>query len=140
MSDPGGFVATGGCLCGAVRFGLKEKLAPVGFCHCSKCRRVSGVGSNAVLNVRRDRFEWVSGEDNIRVYATPEGWKSLFCRTCGCPVPHILSDGLRVLVPAGALDGDPDLAHAGHIFVGSKARWDVIGDDAPQFDEWAPQG
>ena len=136
MAQAGDFVATGGCLCGAVRFGLKEKLSPVGFCHCSLCRRASGVGSNAVLNTRRDRFEWLSGEDHVQVYATASGWKTLFCRTCGCPVPHVLSDGQRVLVPAGALDGDPDLAHAGHIFVGSKARWEVIGDDAPQFEEW----
>ena len=130
------FVATGGCLCGAVRFGLKDKLAPVGFCHCSRCRRVSGTASNAILNIRRDRFEWLSGEDHIQIYATPTGWKSLFCRACGCPVPHVRSDGQRVLVPAGALDGDPDLAISGHIFVGSKARWEVIGDHSPQFDEW----
>jgi hypothetical protein len=132
------FVATGGCLCGAIRFGLKDKLPPVGFCHCSLCRRVSGVGSNAVLNVRRDRFEWLAGEDNVQVYATPTGWKSLFCRTCGCPAPHVLRDGRPVLVPAGALDGDPALALSGHIFVGSKARWEVIADDAPQFDTWPP--
>ena len=44
MAQAGDFVATGGCLCGAVRFGLKEKLSPVGFCHCSLCRRASGVG------------------------------------------------------------------------------------------------
>lgn len=138
MTEPAGpFVATGGCLCGAIRFGLKDKLSPVGFCHCSKCRRVSGVGSNAILNTRIDRFEWLSGEDQVQVYATPDGWKSLFCRTCGCPAPHILSDGKRVLVPAGLLDGDPELAIAGHIFVGSKARWEVIADDSPQFHEWA---
>ncbi|HEX7946183.1 MAG TPA: GFA family protein [Phenylobacterium sp.] len=138
MSEPAqSFVATGGCLCGAIRFGLTEKLAPVGFCHCSLCRQASGGVSNAVLNVRRDRFEWVSGEDHVQVYATPSGWKSLFCRTCGCPAPHVLSDGKRVLVPAGVLDGDPDLAISGHIFVGSKAKWEVIGDDgSPQFDEW----
>lgn len=133
------FVATGRCLCGAIRFGLKEKLAPVGFCHCSLCRRTSGAGSNAVLNVRRGRFEWLAGEDNIQTYANETGWKSLFCRTCGSPAPHVLSDGERVLVPAGLLDGDPDLPRSGHIFVGSKARWEVIADDAPQFDEWPPQ-
>jgi hypothetical protein len=133
----GEFVATGGCLCGAVRFGLKEKLSPVGFCHCSLCRRVSGGVSNAILNTRRDRFEWLSGEDNIQVWATPSGWKSLFCRTCGCPGPHVTSDGKRVLVPVGLLDGEQDLAISGHIFVGSKARWEVIADDgSPQFDEW----
>jgi hypothetical protein len=134
--DGAAFVATGRCLCGTIRFGLREKLAPVGFCHCSLCRRVSGVASNAVLNVRRDRFAWLAGEDNVQTYANETGWKSLFCRTCGSPAPHVLSGGARVLVPAGLLDGDLDLERSGHIFVGSKARWDVIADDAPQYEEW----
>jgi hypothetical protein len=129
------FVATGGCLCGAVRFGLTEKLAPVGFCHCSKCRRVSGTGSNAVLNVRRDRFAWVSGEDRLKRYALPSGWSNVFCADCGCPMPQPTPDGGRMFVPAGALDGDPALDIAGHIFVGSKPRWVAICDDAPRFDE-----
>ena len=67
----GRFVATGGCLCARVRFGLREKLPPLGFCHCSQCRRTSGTGSNAVLSVRQDRFEWLSGQDNLRRYSTP---------------------------------------------------------------------
>ena len=136
-SEEGGqTMIRGSCLCGGVRFEITGPHSKIGFCHCSLCRRASGVASNAVLNVRRDRFEWLSGEDNVQVYATPSGWKSLFCKTCGSPAPHILSSGERVLVPAGLLDGDPDLATSGHIFVGSKARWEVIGGDAPQFDEW----
>ena len=140
MSEAGGepFVATGGCLCGAVRFGLKEKLAPVGFCHCSQCRRVSGVASNAVLAMRVDRFVWLSGGDNLQTYATASGWRTVFCRTCGSPAPNPTPDGRHVWAPAGALDGDPDLKIAGHIFVGSKPAWERICDDAPQFAEHAP--
>lgn len=131
--------ATGGCLCGAVRFALHGRLPPVGMCHCSLCRRVSGVGATAVLNVRAERFTWLAGEDHWREFRTPSGWGSFFCPTCGSPTPHRMSDGERVLVPAGTLDADPGPRVAGHIFVGSKASWDVIGDDAPQFDEW-PEG
>ncbi|THD64317.1 GFA family protein [Phenylobacterium sp.] len=131
------FVATGGCLCGAVRFGLTGKLAPVGFCHCSKCRRVSGTGSNAVLNVRRDRFAWLSGEDNLKRYALPSGWSTVFCADCGCPAPQPTPDGGRMFVPAGALDGDPALDIAGHIHLGSKPAWVAICDDAPRFEEGA---
>lgn len=134
------YIATGGCLCGQVRFGLKEKLAPVGFCHCSQCRRVSGTGSNAVLNVRGDRFEWLGGEDALRRYSTPSGWSSVFCGTCGCPMPHPTPDGGRMFVPAGALDGDPPLGIAGHIFVGSKPSWVRICDEAPQFEGHAGAG
>jgi len=137
--DEAGFAATGRCLCGAVRFGLHEKLPPVGFCHCSQCRRASGVASNAILNVRRDRFVWLAGEDNLQSWSTPSGWTNVFCRTCGSPAPHPVPGGARMFVQAGALDGDPDLAIAGHIFVADKPRWAVIGDDAPQFDGHAPR-
>jgi hypothetical protein len=33
------------------------------------------------------------------------------------------------------LDDDTGVEVAHHIFVGDKASWDVIGDDAPQYDE-----
>ena len=130
-------IATGGCLCGAIRYEVHGRLPPVGMCRCSRCRRASGSRSNAIVNVRAERFVWLSGEDNMGEFRTPSGWGAFFCKTCGCPTPHRLSGGERVLVPAGTLDDDPGPRVAGHIFVGSKASWDVIGDDAPQFDEWA---
>jgi hypothetical protein len=48
----------------------------------------------------------------------------------------------RWFVPAGSLDGDPDLALSGHIRVVDKPGWAVIGDDAPQFAEFPerPEG
>jgi hypothetical protein len=140
MSEPSETpIATGGCLCGAIRYEVHGRLPPVGKCHCSLCRRASGAGSNAILNVRTERFVWLSGEDQMREHRTPSGWGTFFCPTCGSPAPHRLSTGDRVLIPAGTLDADPGPRVAGHIFVGSKASWDVIGDDAPQFDEW-PEG
>jgi hypothetical protein len=37
-------------------------------------------------------------------------------------------------VTLGSVDGDPGVDIAMHIFVGSKASWDHIGGDAPQFE------
>ncbi len=48
------------------------------------------------------------------------------------------AEGKLFWVPAGLLDDDPGVGVVQHIFAGSKADWDVIGDDAPQFDEAAP--
>jgi hypothetical protein len=131
------FSATGGCLCGQVRFGLTGALPPVGFCHCSKCRRVSGAGSNAVLNVRAERLVWLSGEADRKAFTLPSGWSTSFCGRCGCPAPN-QGPGGRWFVPAGSLDDDPGVGVAGHIWVGSKPGWAVIGDDAPQFPEGPP--
>jgi hypothetical protein len=140
MSEPSETpIATGGCLCGAIRYEVQGRLPPVGMCHCSLCRRASGGASNAVLNVRAERFVWLAGADQVREFRTPSGWGSFFCATCGCPAPHLFK-GDRYLIPAGSLDADPGPRVAGHIFVGSKASWTVIGDDAPQFDEFPEDG
>ena len=132
-SDPQ--IATGRCLRGAVRYAVHGCLPPVGICDCSLCRRASGGASNAVLNVRAGRFVWLAGADQVREFRAPSGWGSFFRATCGCPAPRLFKDD-RYLVPAGSLDVDPGPRVAGHIFVGSKASWDVIGDKAPRFDEF----
>ena len=136
---PEPFTATGRCLCSAVSWGITGRLPPVGFCHCSKCRRVSGAGSNAVMHVKAGRLVWLSGEDARRTYALPSGWSTTFCTACGCPTPQMGPHG-RWFTPAGSLDGQPELPISGHIRVADKPAWAVIGDDAPQFLESPPQG
>ncbi len=41
-------------------------------------------------------------------------------------------------IPIGCLDDNPRLLVGEHIFVGSKAHWEVIGDDAPQYEKGTP--
>jgi hypothetical protein len=42
-------------------------------------------------------------------------------------------------VALGTVDGDPGVRIEMHIFVGSKAPWDCIGGEAPQFTGFPPQ-
>jgi hypothetical protein len=44
----------------------------------------------------------------------------------------------RYGVPAGALDDDPGANVIEHIHVGSKASWEVIGDEAQQYEGNGP--
>jgi hypothetical protein len=108
-------------------------------CHCSLCRKVSGVASNAIIVVPETDFEWLSGEELRRVFKRPTGWQTTFCATCGSPLPQTLRGAAAYWVPAGLLDDDPGLRIAGHIFVGSKASWDEIAGDAPRFEEGLPR-
>jgi hypothetical protein len=124
----------GRCLCGGVQFEVVEPATPIGMCHCSKCRRVSGVASNAEFMVARDKLRWVAGEQDIKRFALPDGWGTAFCSTCGSPLPKLHPGGGAYWVPAGLIDDPIDLAVAGHIFVGSKAPWDEIAGDAPRFE------
>ena len=129
----------GSCLCGEVRFAYSRAVTQVGMCHCSQCRKVSGVASNAVIVVPETDFEWLAGTERRRVYAKPSGWSTTFCEQCGSPLPQRLPGVAAYWVPAGLLDDDPGLVIGGHIFVGSKAPWDEIAGDAPRFDEDLPR-
>ena len=123
----------GRCLCGGVRFEV-EAATPIGMCHCSKCRRVSGVASNAEFMAGRDQLRWLTGEQMVSRFTLPDGWGTAFCSTCGSPLPKLHPSGGAWWVPAGLIDDPADLAVAGHIFVGSKAPWDEIAGDAPRFE------
>ena len=128
----------GSCLCGGVRFELSGWLSPIWMCHCSQCRKHSGVASNAKLLAPRKNLTWLAGEDLVQVYTLPTGSRTTFCRSCGSPAPQLHPCGGAYLVPAGSLDDDPGVRVESHIFVGSKAPWDEIGGSAPKFDEGFP--
>jgi hypothetical protein len=125
----------GSCLCGTVVFEITDSTTDIGLCHCSKCRKVSGVASNATLMTSRDGLVWLAGEDRIAKFALPSGWGTWRCAVCGSPVPKLHPDGGAYWVPTGLLDSDPGVRVAGHIFVGSKAPWDEIAGTAPQLIE-----
>ena len=69
MSDP----VKGSCLCGGVRFAITGKAGPIGQCHCSKCRKVSGTDGNAVFYTAVSSFRWLSGEELIKHFFVPGG-------------------------------------------------------------------
>ncbi len=54
------------------------------------------------------------------------------CSRCGSPVPDPHADEEWFELPAGLLDGDPELAPDKHIFVELKAPWFEITDELPQ--------
>jgi hypothetical protein len=128
----------GSCLCDGVRFEYGRAVTQVGMCHCSQCRKVSGVASNAVIVVPATELHWLAGEDLVQEFAKPTGWGSTFCRRCGSPLPRKIPNAEAYWVPAGLLDDDPGLGIGGHIWVGSKAPWDVIPAGPPQFEEGLP--
>jgi hypothetical protein len=125
---------TGSCLCGGIRFEISGPVAGIAQCHCSLCRKSSGTGSIATLRVRAEQLRWLSGEDLVRTFARPSGYGTSFCSVCGSPAPDPDSARAHYGIPAGLLDGDPALRVIEHIFVGSKAQWDVISGNAPQHD------
>ena len=125
---------TGHCNCGDVSFTLSVTPEKVYVCHCSICSRFTGGDGIPVVIVPNADFQWVSGEACRRVWRKPNAdWESNFCATCGSAIPG-RNDDNQMFVPAGLLPRDITLTVAQHVFVGSKADWVAISDDAPQAD------
>jgi hypothetical protein len=92
-------------------------------CHCSLCRKTTGGGPASEITVNGNGFVWLAGQELVA-----NGPKHAFCRVCGCHAPYPLNDG-NINVPVGGLDGAPAIAVGRHIYVASKASWDLIGND-----------
>jgi hypothetical protein len=129
----------GSCLCGSVAYAVEG--APIRFmyCHCSRCRMARGAAHASNLFYGAESFRWLRGADQVAEYDLPgaERFGAAFCRRCGSSMPRVSRAREVVVVPAGSLDTDPGLRAQAHIFVGSRASWDVVGADGiPRFDDY----
>lgn len=124
----------GRCLCGAVEFEIEGNVSQMEACHCSRCRKTSGSAFSSALLCGTKSFRWIKGEDEITSFRLPSGFAHHFCSVCGSPTPSLEPiEGKVVPIPAGSLESDPGTRIQWHAFVGSKAAWDEILDDAEQF-------
>ncbi len=128
----------GSCLCGNVSWQADGAFVRMSHCHCGICRKLHGTGFATYCATEADGFRWLSGEDARAEYETSPGVRRAFCPTCGSVLPGRPWEGRRVMA-AGTLDGDPGIRPQAHIFVASKAPWDAIHDELPQFDTY-PSG
>lgn len=113
---------TGGCLCGAVRFVLKEAPTNYGACHCNICRKFSG-GIELGVHVPTGGITWTA-DDALKTYASSEWAERGFCSVCGSSLFWRLTaegpmQGLLSL-SAGALDSMEGLTFDTEVYIDSK--------------------
>ena len=131
----------GSCLCGKVTFEISGNIKNIIHCHCSLCRRAQGSAFATNGNVHSNEFNFTSGENNLTAYEASPGHTKYFCATCGSPViskSHANPDNTRVRI--GSITTDISEKPEAHIFVSSRANWDTISGDLPQFDTYVPDG
>lgn len=97
---------TGQCLCAAVRFSLTVEPRFFYRCHCSLCRKQTGVGFNLATLLNARDFRWDAGQDSINSWIKPSGYRNDFCAQCGSTVPNPLRGSPYVWIPLGLLDED----------------------------------
>lgn len=127
--------ATGGCLCGAVRYRIDGRLRDVIVCHCWKCRRFHGhVG--AYTSVRRDQLALIADAAltwyrsvTDETYDVHRG----FCRECGSSLFWDPRSAPNIGIAAGSLDAPTGLKTIGHVWISQMADYYSINDGLPQF-------
>jgi len=130
---------TGGCICGKVRYEIKDDPLFVHACHCTDCQRFSGSAFVVLLGVVKADFE-VHGETSTVTNPTPSGsgYDAHFCPNCATIIwsKYHFVDIPVISLRGGTLDETEMAQPAYHIFVRSKQPWVILPDDTPVFDGW----
>ena len=130
---------TGSCLCGAVRFEIRGTIHNIVHCHCSRCRKAQGSAFATNGIVLASDFEFLAGQENLTGYESSPGQTKFFCKTCGSPIiSQTLARPGQVRVRLGSIESDIEERPMAHIFATSKANWEEIAADLPQYESYEP--
>jgi hypothetical protein len=129
----------GSCLCGRVSFEVDRVIGPMEYCHCTRCRKVSGGAAFLTVVVRAADFRLLTGRELLQTYDapilySPPAYRVTFCRQCGSAVPEAEPSAATLEIPAGLFDDDVGIKPERHIFVDLKAPWDEIQEPLPQLN------
>ena len=131
--------ASGGCLCGAVRYHryqLNAEPVMVAVCHCATCQKNTGSAFSTNLAMPTDAVE-IAG-DGLTTYVEHVDAGAMpffrsYCSRCGSP---ICGQGKAypgfVFIKAGTLDDPSWVTPTVHMWCAEKQPWVTIGDDVPQ--------
>ena len=128
----------GSCFCGAIKYEIKGTLKDAMSCHCSMCRKAFSSQASAFARINPDEFSWLSGENLLSTYESKTGAGIQFCSKCGSTLCGT-NNGKVIGVTLGCVEGNPKIEIEKHIFVGSKATWEIIPKGVPQYEEWPPK-
>jgi hypothetical protein len=117
--------ASGGCLCGAVRYTVTGPLRDVLVCHCSVCRRTHG---HEAAYAACDRTHLVVESAAELRWHEHDGARRAFCGRCGGRLFWERPDRPTISITAGTLDEPTGLRTMGHIYTEPGADY---GEPAP---------
>ena len=129
---------TGECFCGAVKYRIDGKLFGARSCHCSRCRKAFSAQASSYAQVEPETFSWVEGEDLLTSLIGKDGFGKRFCSKCGSTLCGIAGGEVHGIT-LGCLNDDPGIEIEMHIFVGSKAPWEVIPEGVVAYDTVPPE-
>ena len=127
----------GGCICGDVRFTLREDPVTVYTCHCTDCQTETGSTCLIAVVVHTRAVEYSGAQPEEHGVELADGRPKGGPRSprCKCGVGgSSRGDGLMML-EGGSFDDTSWLVPAGHIWTRSAQPWVKIPEDALSFRE-----
>ena len=131
-------IISGECFCGEVKYEISGVLKDARSCHCSRCRKAFSSQASAYAIVERDDFKWIKGEELLTSFVGKHGFGLQFCSKCGSTLCGIHNGNIHG-VTLGCLNDDPKIEIGRHIYVESKAEWEVIPEGVLQYPEAGPE-
>ena len=128
----------GECFCGDITYQITGKLRDARSCHCSRCRKAFSAQASAYALVDSEDFKWLSGQELLTSYVGKHGFGLQFCKQCGSTLCGVFKETVHG-VTLGCVNGDPGVEIGRHIFVGSKASWEVIPEGVVAYQENVPE-
>ena len=122
----------GHCLCGAVKFTVKNMKNSVEACHCGMCRRWGGGPFMCVECGTDVTFE---GEENITVYNSSDWAERGFCKKCGSHLFYRLKDANEHQLPVGLFDYQKDFHFDLQVFTDRKPAFYSFANETKEMTE-----
>jgi hypothetical protein len=123
----------GACLCGGVKFEVQLPSLWCAHCHCTQCQRFHGAPLVTWAGFSDECFSVVSGEQNLRWYASSAPAQRGFCGECGSSLFFRSSQWPGEMhVALANLEGPLDREPQGHVFYDSHVDWLHLADDLPR--------
>jgi hypothetical protein len=121
----------GGCQCGTVRYVAAELDDHMHACHCSICRRISGLATLSVT-VPFAAMQ-IRGEEHVVVYTSSDWATRAFCGRCGSGLWYRLNgEDADFILSAGTLDDLSGLTLTQEIHVEMKPQGYAFAGDHPR--------
>ena len=135
-SELGGPAATGGCLCGAIRYRADGPARSTSHCHCAACRRATGGPSLAWAIFDEGRVVFERGAPAI--YQSSPGVERGFCPTCGTSLTYRRANRPGLFdVTTASLDDPEAFPPTKEIWCEQRLSWTAPNEDLPQFAQFS---
>ena len=128
--------ASGGCLCGAVRYRVTGGPHATSLCHCFSCRRSTGAPSLAWAIFPEDAVEIVAG-DLVEHESSPGVFRG-FCARCGSSLTYRRDSRPGLFdVTTASLDDAEAFPPTKEIWTEERLSWEAANPALPQFPQFS---